>query len=44
MRHQRWTRDEDDNDDVTPWTTVAMSVLDALVRWLIVFLADHLGG
>ncbi|MDI6100263.1 hypothetical protein QLQ12_16785 [Actinoplanes sp. NEAU-A12] len=43
MRHQRCTRDENDNH-ATTWTVTAMSVLDAVVRWLIVLLADHLAG
>ena len=42
MRNPRWTSDEDDNDGAT-WTATA-TVLGAVVRWLIVLLADHLGG
>ena len=40
MRHRRWTSD----DDGLTWTATAMTVLSAVVRWLIVLLADHIGG
>lgn len=43
MRHQRRESDECDND-ATTWTATAMTVLSAVIRWLIVLLADHLGG
>jgi hypothetical protein len=43
MRHQRWASYEGDNDTTT-WTATAMSALAAVVRCLIVLLADQLGG
>lgn len=43
MRHQRWVRDEYESN-ATTWTVTAMTVLGAAIRWLIVLLADHLGG
>ena len=43
MRHRRWTSDEHDNDGTT-WTATATTVLGAVVRWLIVLLAGHIGG
>jgi hypothetical protein len=44
MRHQRWEIDGYDNNDATRWTVAGMAVLTAVVRWLIVLLADHLVG
>jgi hypothetical protein len=43
MRHDRWTSDGYENDAST-WTGTAATVLGAVVRWLIVLLAGHLGG
>jgi hypothetical protein len=43
MRHQRWASYEGDND-ATTWTATLMSALAAVVRCLIVLLADQLGG
>ena len=40
MRHQRWVTDEHDNHTAT----TVMIVLNVVVRWLVLLLADHLGG
>ncbi|MFI5893753.1 hypothetical protein ACIA5D_26980 [Actinoplanes sp. NPDC051513] len=44
MRHQRWEIDGYDYGDATTWTATAMTALTTVVRWLIMFLGDHLVG
>jgi hypothetical protein len=43
MRTDRWPSDESD-DHGTNWTGTAITVLGAVLRWLIVLLARHYGG
>jgi hypothetical protein len=43
MRTDRWPSDESD-DDGANWTGTAITVVGAVVRWLIVLLVQHYGG